>query len=516
MPFSLALGLAGTAGFLAVSLEILWYRAFTFASGQAAATGPLLVAASLAGFAEGAWYARSICRRYLRTTRSIQAAAVCFAIAGIVGALVIPSLARIVEMAEWTWALPCVCVSCAGIGAALTLLAHLSIEPDQHVAARLSRFCAAALAGATAATLVTGFVLMQEMQTAAIARCIVALGAAAAFVIATPALRGRDRIVWLGALSSAALAVIAMSPVLHESIYERMLYKDRYRGEHFDGLVENRHGVVGVAPDRHVVDNGIDGGLAAIDVDDQQSLLVRAFAIPALSSPRRALVIGLGTGAWPQIVASLPSVEEVTIIDASPDRVELVARSDDVASLLQNPKIHIIVDDPRRWLERNPDVTFDVIVSPAALNWRAHASQLLSVEFMRLARAHLSSDGLLYFNASDTPSAFRAAFDVFPHGLRFLNFAAVSMVPVEFNEPRWRRALASYRINSVAPFDTMTVKGRERVRSFLAIPHDPAGWFGSPALELRASMLPRLRDVSPITDDNMGGEWSVGLRSAGW
>ena len=58
MPFVLALGLAGVSGFLAISLEILWYRAFVFASAQAAATGPLLAAASLAGFAEGAWFAR--------------------------------------------------------------------------------------------------------------------------------------------------------------------------------------------------------------------------------------------------------------------------------------------------------------------------------------------------------------------------------------------------------------------------------------------------------------------------
>jgi spermidine synthase len=234
-----------------------------------------------------------------------------------------------------------------------------------------------------------------------------------------------------------------------------------------------------------------------------------------MSSPRRVLIIGIGTGAWPQIVADLPSVQDVTIVDANPERVELIARSDDVAPLLQDSNVHVVVEDPRRWLERHPEESFDVIVSHAALNWRAHASQLVSVEFMKLARAHLSSGGLLYFNATDTPSAYRAAFDVFPHGLRFLNFAAVSMAPVEFDEPRWRHALASYRLNGIAPFDTMTARGRERVASFLAIPRDPAGWFGSPALESRASMLPRLRDVSPITDDNMGAEWRVGVRTAG-
>ena len=516
MPFTIALGLAGLAGFLAISLEILWYRAFAFASGQAAVTGPLLAAASLAGFAEGAWYARSICRRYLRTNRTARTAAACFSIATGVGALVIPALARIVEVTDWTWALPLAGVACAGFGASLTFLAHLSINPDQLAGSLLSRFCAATLAGATLATLITGLVLTQAMQTAALARGIVVLGGAAAVAIANPVTRGRVRLAWLGALSGAALAIITLSPALHESIYERMLYKDRYRGERFKVVAENRHGVIGIAPDRHIVENGIDGGPATIDVDDRQSLLVRAFAIPALSaSPARVLIIGLGTGAWPRIVAGLPSVHDVTIVDPNPEHVDLVSRSDDAASLLRHSKVHMVVDDPRRWLERHPEERFDVIISHEALSWRAHASHLLSVEFMRLARGRLSAGGLLYFNTANAPNAFRSAFDVFPNGLRFLDFAAVSMAPVVFDESRWRQALTRYRLDGVAPFDTTTSRGRARVASFLATPHDAAGWFGSPALESRASMLPRLRDVSPITDDNMGGEWRVGVKTGG-
>jgi spermidine synthase len=508
MPFALAVGLCGATGFLVISLEILWYRAFSFASGQAAATGPLLVAASLAGFAEGAWFARSVCREYLRTNRTVRTTAASFAIASIVGVLVIPLLARIVAIAEWTWALPLVGVVCAGFGAALTLVAHLSINPDALAGALLSRLCAAALAGATGASLVTGLVLTQELQTATIAQCIVAIGVVAALILATPSTKHRDRLVWAGTLSALGLLVVGLSPRLHASIYERMLYKDQYRGERFEGIIENRHGVVGVGPDRHVFENGIDNGLAAIDVDDKESLLIRAFAIPAISpSPARVLMVGLGTGAWAEIVASLPLVDEVTIVDANPEHVDVVSRSGDVAAVLQNSKVHIIVDDPRLWLEQHPDESFDVIISHAALNWRAHASRLLSVEFMRVVGAHLSLNGLFYFNTDDAPSAFRAAFDVFPNGLRFLNFAAVSMAPVGFDEVRWRRALANYRLNGVALFDTTTSRGRARVASFLATPRDPAGWFGLPALESRASMLPRLRDVSPITDDNMGSEW---------
>jgi len=516
MPFNIALGLAGLAGFLAISLEILWYRAFAFSSGQAAATGPLLVAASLAGFAEGAWFARSTCQRFLKTNRTVRTAAAAFAIATVAGVAVIPILSRAVMFVEWTWALPVVALTCAGFGAGLTLVAHLSINPDALAGTLLARVLAAALAGATAAVLVTGVVLTQEMQTAGIARCLVILGVAAATVIAIPATHGRHRLAWSGVLGSLAFVTVAISPALHDSIYERMLYKDRYRGERFNALVENRHGVVGVAPNRHMVENGIDGGLAAIDVDDGESRLIRAFAIPAMSvGPRRVLVIGLGTGSWAQVVAGLPSVEDVTIVDTDPD-VDLVAQSVDAGPLLQNSRVHIVTDDPRRWLAQHPDALFDVILSHEPLSWRAHASYLASVEFMEIVRSHLDANGLFYFNTSDTPSAFRAAFDVFPSGLRFLNFAAVSMSPVKFDETRWRGVLAGYRLNGVAVFDTLTPKGRARVASFIATPRDPAGWFGSPALESRSSMLQRLRNVSPITDDNMGAEWRVGLRTESW
>jgi spermidine synthase len=517
MPFALALALAGVTGFLVISLEILWHRAFAFSSGLAAATGPLLVAASLTGFAEGAWFARSICARFRRTNRAVRTAAVCFAIASVAGVAVIPLLARIVGFTEWTWALPFVALSCAGFGAGLTLVAHLTVNPDALVGTHLSRLGGAAIAGAIVAVALTGVVLTQELPTATIAKGLVVIGLAAAIVVAAPVTHGRDKIMWSGSVVAAAALIVALSPFLHSSMYERMLYKDRYRGEHFDTLVENRHGVVGVAPNRHIVENGIDDGLAGIDVDDGESRLVRAFAIPAMSgSPKRLLVIGLGTGAWPRIVAGLHSVEDVTIVDASPGDLELLAKSDDIGPLLQNPKIHMIVDDPRRWLRQHPDEFYDVIVSHETLNWRAHSSHLLSVEFMDVVKAHLDANGLFYFNAADAPSAFRAAFDVFPNGLRFLNFAAVSMSPVGFDEVRWRRALADYRLNGVALFDTTTNHGKARMASFLATPNDAAGWFGSPALESRASMLPRLKDVSPITDDNMGGEWRVGIRTTNW
>jgi SAM-dependent methyltransferase len=237
---------------------------------------------------------------------------------------------------------------------------------------------------------------------------------------------------------------------------------------------------------------------------------VRAFAIPAMHPlPKRVLMIGLGTGAWTQVIAGLPLVEDVTVIDINPGYLELIPHYNEVSSLLHNPKVHVVIDDGRRWLARHPSERFDVIVSNTTFNWRAYTSQLLSTEFMELVRDHLRPGGLFYFNTTDTPSAFRSAFEVFPHGVRFLNFAAVSQSPVIFNATRWHDALLGYRIDGLAPFDTTSELGRTRLRGFLSIPRDPTGWYGKPMLESRAAMLSRLQQIAAITDDNMGTEWGA-------
>jgi spermidine synthase len=508
MPFGFALLAAALSGFVALSYEILWYRVFSFTSGGAAATFPLLLAAYLVGIAEGAWVARALCDRSRNGSGPLKALAGFAVCVNAFGFLVIPGLARIVGFTVWGWALPIVGMSAAMLGAILPLVSHLAIAPDERVGARLSYVYAANILGSTLGSLLTGYVLMQFWDTQTIARFLVVVGFVLAAILALAAVRGRERLLWTGGIATLALAAVGLGPRLHDRLYERLLLKDRYHGARFERLIENRHGVIAVTAEHHVFGGGIYDGMARIDVDADPNHLVRAFAIPALhASPKRVLMIGLGTGAWTQVIAGLPSVEDVTVIDINPGYLELIPHYGDVSSLLHNPKVHVVIDDGRRWLARHPNERFDVIVANTTFNWRAYASQLLSVEFMELARDHLQPGGLFYFNTTEAPEAFRSAFEVFPHGVRFLNFAAVSTAPVVFNATRWHHALLGYRMDGVAPFDTTSERGKKRLAGFLSMPRDPSGWYGAPMLESRASMLPRLQRTAAITDDNMGTEW---------
>src|SRR5262249_33566446 len=132
--------------------------------------------------------------------------------------------------------------------------------------------------------------------------------------------------------------------------------------------------------------------------------------------------------------------------EINPGYLEVVASHAEVAGLLTNPRVSVEVDDGRRWLLRHSDRRFDLIVMNTTLHWRAHATNLLSVEFMQIARNHLLPGGVFYFNSTNSYDVQLTAARVFPHFLRVTNFVAVSDSPFGFDRPRWRRLLATMHV----------------------------------------------------------------------
>src|SRR5262249_26501837 len=116
------------------------------------------------------------------------------------------------------------------------------------------------------------------------------------------------------------------------------------------------------------------------------NFVFRAYAIPSFHPrPADVLMIGLSSGSWAQIVANEPGVQRLTIIEINPGYLRLISQYPMVASVLKNPRVSISIDDGRRWLFRNPNRRFDLIVMNTTFYWRAHASNLLSVEFLELS-----------------------------------------------------------------------------------------------------------------------------------
>jgi hypothetical protein len=220
-------------------------------------------------------------------------------------------------------------------------------------------------------------------------------------------------------------------------------------------------------------------------------------------------MIGLSSGSWAQVVANLPGVERFTIVEINPGYLGLIPKYPQVASVLHNPKVKIAIDDGRRWLIRNPTSKFDLVVMNTTFNWRANISNLLSVEFLRLVRAHLKAGGVLYYNTTWSPEVFATGISVFPFALRVGSFLAVSDSPLQVDRQRWERILLGYRIDGRPVLNPADPAARARLAEVL----DMANGLDQPhpgmdmRMEAREGIRRRAHLARIITDDNMGTEW---------
>jgi spermidine synthase len=289
------------------------------------------------------------------------------------------------------------------------------------------------------------------------------------------------------------------------------LYKDKLAPDlAFRHVVETRSGVIAVTQDGVVYGGGVYDGRFNTDVLNDTNGLFRPLAISSFHPrPADVLMIGLASGSWAQIVVNNPAVRHLDIVEINPGYLTLIKQYPMVSSILSNPKVQITIDDGHRWLRRNPDKNFDMIVMNTTFSWRAHATNLLSLEFLNLARRHLNPGGVLFFNTTFSRAALLTGASAFPYSLRVFNFLAVSDAPISVDKQRWADSLRGYALDGKLVFDLNDGTQRKRFDEMLSLAdtlHSP-----EPARDLRMelgdSVRMRLQGTRLITDDNMGDEW---------
>jgi spermidine synthase len=225
-------------------------------------------------------------------------------------------------------------------------------------------------------------------------------------------------------------------------------------------------------------------------------------------APKDVLVIGMSGGAWSEIIANHPQVEKQVIVEINPGYVEVVKRHPPVAPFLSNPKVELVIDDGRRWMLAHRDRKFDMIVMDTIYHWRAHATNLLSVEFFDLARELLKPGGVLYYNTTFSEEAQRTGALHFPYAVRFSLFMAVSDSPIQTDKERWRKILAGYRLEGTPVFDLTRREDIDLLNGILKIADTlPGDTYVSKGMESRENVLRRTQGKRIITDDNMATEW---------
>jgi spermidine synthase len=493
-----ALVLSGVAGWLALSYEILWYRMVSFTSRGMASGFSLLLGAYLLGLAAGA----GACRvGRSRDGGPFRALAKFVLLANGASFAVVPVVSWLVtfEAIQWPSTLPLVAVAAAGMGAVFPLLAEAAVAADERAGLGVSRLYVATILGSVAGTLLTGFVLMQAASQRTTSLLLGLAGAAMAGAIAW--LDGRRPRVLVPAAASA-LAVALLTPVLFDGVYERLQRKSAYRaGYRYAHVVETRSGVVTVEEDGTVNGGGIYDGVYNVDPSRPANDIVRAHAVAALHpAPRDVLQIGLASGSWASVLSSLPQVERLTVVEINPGYLQLIPKYPEVEGILRDPKVKIEIDDGRRWLVRNADRKFDVIIGNI-WHWRAGATNLLSKEFLALVRSRLKPGGIFYYNTTGSGRVVKTGLETFPYALKVRSYLTVSDAPIEFRVDALRAGVSAAVSAGRPIFDLRKPEDRERVERTVAS-------VASGLLD-RARLLESTSGEAVITDDNMGSEWSA-------
>jgi len=497
-------------GFVALSLEILWVRVLSFATGSRAVVFGNLLGCYLIGIALGALVAKRWCEGASGSLWSRMGRAT-IAAAGAV--YLLPAAAA--ELMTWIGVatLPLLYLAAGGValltGTVFPLLTHLGVGRGQAVGPRVSGVYFANILGATAGPLATGFWLLDRLGTAQVLLLLALLTLALGLgltLLAPRAERLSPRfLAWAGGL--LVLGLIGYGP-LYGRLLEKVFYQYKYRDTPpFSQVVENRSGIIGVVPapegDDIVIGGGVFDGRFNTGLTLNRNKIDRAYMVAALHpDPRRILEIGLSSGSWARVFLNHPAVRELDIVEINPGYVEIARAHPESRSALEDPRLRLFIDDGRRWLRRNPDERYDVIVMNTTFYWRSQANNLLSAEFLALCRRHLRPGGIVYFNTTSCADAYYTAARSFPYVVQYGSFVAGGDRPFSAapEEKLDRLARFSYQGQPILEWEG----GRLRpVLERLA----------AASTEDRRAALAALGDVAQLaTDDNLATEFKVGRR----
>jgi predicted membrane-bound spermidine synthase len=436
------------SGFLAMSLEIVWFRYFGVVLQSSAYVFAHVLGVFLVFDAFGLWLgARAIARiTDRRTAFALLAAA---PVLWTTAALWVLGSGRFSALNEWTLEdrtafsnfivlglQPLFVIAPAATLIGMTFpVAQAAVQTDEsHVGRRVGLLVLGAIAGNTAGSLVTGLVLLDVLGTP---RTLTALAMLAALTGVPPWPSRRAARLRLGA-AAVTLAAAAAFPS-GARYWPGVKNLVAHGGGDRIFAAEDRTGV-------SVLRAG--GGSGALYIHGRLQGTIpygRIHCVLGLTGPllrpdaRRILIIGVGSGATPYCAgfrAATERIEAVEIVGSSLDVLRRFSAATGEAAtrtLLSDPRYVFVVDDARRYLATRRG-RYDVIEADAIPPRSSRSGLLYSAEFFREALEHLEPRGLMVqWRASDRVEAtFRS---VFPHGLAAGPLLVGSPQPVEWSAP---------------------------------------------------------------------------------
>jgi spermidine synthase/uncharacterized membrane protein YecN with MAPEG domain len=422
MPFALGLALYGFSGFVALSLEIVWFRIMDVGVKSTAYTFGTVLALYLLGLGAGSLVGGRRASRLERPLVSFldyQLLLVVAAGAGLALVATLPAGTPVYSVlvaywrdegffhlgADWTAGtllrlyglLPFLLFGLPTLFMGLSFGAlQRAVQDDPESSGRkVGLLQAANILGCTAGSLLTGLVFLERVGTAGTVRLLVALAGLAFLLVRVRHARGLRET----SLRVAALVLVLVALPSNEALWRRVHGIAPSLANAFIG--EDASAVSAMFPgeaDRfRVTVNGLPHSW--LPYEGIHTLLG---ALPALihPSPKDVAVIGLGSGETAWAVACRPETQRVQVweIAASQPRllrqVSALGRYDSLKDLLSDGRIGILAADGRRALARE-ERRYDVIEVDALYLTSAGSGNLYSVEFFELCRSRLKPGGLV-------------------------------------------------------------------------------------------------------------------------
>ncbi len=430
---TLALFLLAITAFASLLDEIAWTRVLVMIVGGSTYAFTLILLVFLLGIGLGSVL---VARRSGARAETAAAAALAQGLTGVGAGLLfmffgllpayiiavfqIPALGAVPRLLLMGLAVGAVVlIPAIGMGMSFPLLAELTARDrasGEDVGGAYALNTLGSILGAT----LTGFVFVVAWGAQATLRVGLVLNGLAALALAWAAARGiaegsledkriRIRVLSAGILATVALVVavaapgwstrlIDLGPTIyargHMSPAERRAFLE-HRGVRQLTFREGWNATVSVWDGEAGRSLRVNGKVDASDRGDMGTQIMLGLApVAARPNASSALVIGFGSGVTTRILAAVPGMTRVRVVEIEPAVLAMDSLFHHVNdTVLGRPNVTAIVDDARSALQLQRE-RFDVIVSEPSNPWLAGVATLYTPEFFRIARSRLSDDGV--------------------------------------------------------------------------------------------------------------------------
>lgn len=259
--------------------------------------------------------------------------------------------------------------------------------------------------GNVAGALLTGTLIFAWVGTPGAAISAIVIVGVGAWLLMNMHVEGLATASWFSrGLISAGLLIVFLVPLNYYGKFELGNYK-------VVDVFEGRVGVVTVTPHAtafySIIDISRTASASALVRDPGPGDHYEAWrwnhtellALDPTFRPRRILVIGIGHAYLPHALLDLPSVEEIVVVDLSPEIVAAVKKhtNSTASRVFTDPRVKIVYGDGRRYVQSalKRGEHFDLVQIKINEPWQSGAGNLFTVEFFRMVKELLADGGYL-------------------------------------------------------------------------------------------------------------------------